>query len=173
MSKLHSIGQLIAKIGAWLSAVMLGTMVVLMVTEMIARGVFSSSIYIVEDVVGYGTAAILFLSLAYTFVTGGHIRVNILLDSVPPKIRYLFEIICTLAGGFAISYLTWFISAKVLRNFIRNVTSTGMYKIPLWIPGLIIAVGLVMLLVVLAIHLVSLLAGSGGILRSDLEIQGE
>lgn len=173
MNKLHFAGQLIAKVGAWFSAVMLGVMVVIMITEMIARSVFSSSIYIVEDVVGYGTAAVLFLSLAYTFVTGGHIRVNILLDILSPKARYSFEILCTLAAGIVITYLTWFVSAKVIRNFVRHVTSTGMYKIPLWIPGLIIAVGLVMLLVVLAIHLISLLSGSGGIVRSEREIQGE
>lgn len=173
MKSLQFAGRTLAIIGAYLSALILGIMVILMVTEMFLRGLFSSSIHIVEDLVGYGTAAAIFLSLAYTFISGGHIRVNIILDKLNSKGQRLLEIICTLATACIVILIAWFTTRKMLLNFERKVTSTGMYEIPLWIPGAVIVAGLLMLLIVLILHLFACITGSAAIVSHEQHLQGE
>ncbi|MDM8347178.1 TRAP transporter small permease [Pseudochrobactrum sp. sp1633] len=173
MRNLQFAGRTLAMIGAYMSALILGTMVILMVLEMFLRGLFSSSIHIVEDLVGYGTAAVLFLSLAYTFISSGHIRVNIILEKLNSSGQRLLEIICTLATSFVVILITWYSARKMLLNFERNVTSTGMYEIPLWIPGAVIVAGLLMLLIVLLIHLFACITGSAAIVSHEQHLQGE
>lgn len=173
MKKLQFAGRALATIGAYLSAFILGIMVVLMVTEMLLRGIFSSSIHIVEDLVGYGTAAVIFLSLAYTFISGGHIRVNIILEKLNRNGQRFLEIICTLATASITVLITWFTIRKMLLNFERNVTSTNMYEIPLWIPGAVIVAGLTMLLIILILHLFSCITGSDAIVSHEQHLQGE
>ena len=48
------------------------------------------------DLAGYAMAAATFLALAHTFRSGGHIRVNLLLAHVGPRLRYGLECWCLL-----------------------------------------------------------------------------
>ncbi len=96
------------------------------------------------DLAGYAMAATIFLALAHTFRSGGHIRVNLLLTHVGPRLRHALECWClvVLAG---IGALFAAVSVKlVLDSYELGDVSTGMMPVPLWIPQTSMALGAIL-----------------------------
>ncbi len=97
------------------------------------------------EIAGYAMAASIFLALAHTFHSGGHIRVNLLLTHVGPRLRRALEYWClaflALVGG-----LFGVFSIKlVIDSYGFGDVSTGMMSVPLWIPQISMALGAVLL----------------------------
>lgn len=108
---------------------------------------------------GFFLAAASFFALAYTLRHGGHIRVTLALQALPPRPRRLAEVWClavatTLAGYFAV-----YMVRLCLESWHFADMSTGMVAVPIWIPQSAMALGLVVLTIALADELVSVLAG--------------
>lgn len=120
-------------------------------TVLIAVGVFSrrvlgSPLLAVDEVSGYLLLAIVFLGLAHTMKTGGHIRADVVLAHVPTGVRGGLELLATLlASLFALALLAgnWILVAEYYR---RGTLSFKYLQIPLWIPASLLVVGVVLLL---------------------------
>ncbi len=133
-------------------------------TLLIAAGVFSrrvlgSPLLSVDEVSGYLLLAIVFLGLAHTMKAGGHIRADIVLDYVPPGVRGGLEVLATLlALLFALTLLVgnW---ALVAEYYGRGTLSFKYLQIPLWIPGSLLVVGVVLLVFQLLAQLLHRVAG--------------
>ena len=133
-------------------------------TLLIAAGVFSrrvlgSPLLSVDEVSGYLLLAIVFLGLAHTMKAGGHIRADIVLDHVPPGVRGGLEVLATLlALLFALTLLVgnW---ALVAEYYGRGTLSFKYLQIPLWIPGSLLVVGVVLLVLQLLAQLLRQVAG--------------
>ncbi len=140
---MHFLDRLYAA-GGILAAISLVLIVVLTLAQVIGR-IFGVIIPDAGDIAGYAMAAAVFLALAQTLRTGGHIRVNLLLTRMPPRLRHAFECWClaflTVVGGL----LAAFAVKMVIESFEIGDVSTGMMPIPLWIPQLSMAVGAVLL----------------------------
>ena len=118
----------------------------LMVTSGVAaRRVFNAPFLFVEEVSGYVVLAIVFLGLAYTLRTGGHIRVDVVQDRLRGRARTVLQAACLLVAlawsGFVIAG-TWRIVAEY---YTQNVLSFAYLQTPLWIPGSVMVVGGVLL----------------------------
>jgi TRAP-type C4-dicarboxylate transport system permease small subunit len=97
------------------------------------------------EIAGYAMAASIFLALAHTFRSGGHIRVNLLLTHVGPRLRRALEYWClaflaVVGGLFAV-----FSIKLVIDSYAFGDVSTGMMTIPLWIPQISMALGALLL----------------------------
>jgi len=98
-----------------------------------------------EDFSGYCLAAATFLGLAYTFRTGGHIRVTLLINRVPPRFALWFEgSILLLALGLT-SFMSYYSINLIWESYIFEDVSYGYIPIPLWIPQVPLGVGCVAL----------------------------
>lgn len=126
--------------GGILAAIFLALIAALTLAQVIGR-IFGVVIPDAGDIAGYAMAAAIFLALAHTFRTGGHIRVNLLLTRLQPELRHAFECWClvflTIVGGL----LVVFACKMVMASFEIGDVSTGMMPIPLWIPQLSMAIG--------------------------------
>jgi TRAP-type C4-dicarboxylate transport system permease small subunit len=112
------------------------------------------------ELAGYAMAAAIFLSLAHTFHSGGHIRVNLLLTHVPPALRRALEYWCV--GAFVVvgGLFAWFSVNLVIDSYSMGDVSTGMLAVPLWIPQVSMAVGAVLLELALVEEFVHIVRGN-------------
>ncbi len=125
---------------AWGSGVCLIAMALLILSQIAARflGVIIPSS---EDFAGWLLSATIFFGLAYTFNTGGHIRLTILLGRLPGKIRRYSEIFALLIGLMIVGFLSYYTAFTVYESYdFDDVTDTYL-PMPLWIVQMPMALG--------------------------------
>jgi TRAP-type C4-dicarboxylate transport system permease small subunit len=144
--------------GAILAAVFMVLIAVLTLIQILGR-MLGVLILDAGDFAGYAMAASIFLALAHTFRTGGHIRVNLLLAHSSPRVRHALEIWCLafmlIVGGL----LAAFSIKMTLESFSFGDVSTGMVPVPLWIPQLSMAFGAALLEIAVLEELICVLRG--------------
>jgi len=112
-----------------------------------------------SDFTGFFLAASSFLALAYTLRGGGHIRVTLIVSHLHGRAARIVELIvigfaATLSGFFAYNTIN-----LVAESLEFNDLSPGMVAVPIWIPQLPMALGLIVLTIALVDDLVQLLRG--------------
>ncbi|MDI1340712.1 TRAP transporter small permease [Polaromonas sp.] len=90
---------------------------------------------------GYAIAAALFLALPGTLQHGDHIRVTLLLDRVPARVRGLLEWWSLGAGLALTAYVAWYAARLVWVSYSTHDISPAADASPLWIPQLAMALG--------------------------------
>lgn len=108
---------------------------------------------------GFFLAATSFLALAYTLRCGGHIRVSMIIQRLAPRHRRFVEVWCTGMGVLMAGYFAVFTVGLVLESLEFGDVSPGMVPVPLWIPQVAMAVGLIVLTIALVDEFVAALAG--------------
>lgn len=111
------------------------------------------------DFTGFFLAASTFLALAYALREGGHIRVTLLLGRLPPRARPGVEIIVVAIALAMSAYASWYIILLVYESFEYGDRSSGMVSVPLWLPQLPVAFGLITLTIALLDELIGLFRG--------------
>src|SRR5690606_38457962 len=90
---------------------------------------------------GYAIAAALFFALPGTLQNGDHIRVTLMLDRLPRRMRSAFEWFClTVAAGLT-AYVAWYAVRSVWISYITHDISPAADASPLWIPQISMAIG--------------------------------
>lgn len=101
------------------------------------------------DFAGYLLSTASFMALAYTLRQGGHIRVNLFVQKLPARQKWMFELATLTLGILMTGYATWFTAALVMESLEYGDMSTGIIAIPLWIPQSAMVVGLALLTIAL------------------------
>ncbi len=152
-----------------LAALCLITILVLIVLQMLARwtGEVAPGI---PEYAGYFMAAASFLAFANALNRGSHIRVSIVINAVPPRVRHLLEIWCFGIGAAIAWYFVWYGRKFVYWSWKFNDISQGQDKTALWIPQSFVLLGAVILAVALTDHLLHLIfTGTHRITRDVVE----
>ncbi|OQW90475.1 MAG: hypothetical protein BWK79_19785 [Beggiatoa sp. IS2] len=131
-----------------LAAVFLMLIVVLILAQVFGR-LFGIVVPSADEFAGYCMAASTFLALAYTFRSGGHIRVTMVIDSVPKPVARFLEIFCLILGALLIGFFAWHTTQMVWESFKYGDLTQGYKPIPLWIPQSALAIGLIVLFIAL------------------------
>ena len=131
-------------LATWISAGLLVYIVCHISVEIIARGVFSTSTFSMDEFVGYAIGSMTFLSLAHTFRHRKHIRVSILKSFVRGRVAIAVELLC-IAFTFAITlFLARYVWRTLERDFMRGTVSPTLTETPIWWIDTAIFVGLVL-----------------------------
>lgn len=110
--------------------------------------------------VAWSMAATAFLGLAHTFKSGEMIRVGLLVDRVRGPARWWLEIVSLLVGVAFIGFFAWHAASFVRDSWRFADMAQGVIpNIPIWIPQLGYAVGLVILFVAFLDELVHVARG--------------
>ena len=120
---------------------MVGTFVVVVLG--IADRQFGLGLRGLDAYAGYCIAAALFLALPGTLQRGEHIRVTLLLQAVPARLRNALEAWCLLAGVVLCGLLAWYACRLVWVSHTTHDVSQGADATPLWIPQIAMALGCV------------------------------
>ena len=162
MAMLHRLASGLSDIGMVLSVLIMVLMVGLTLAEVFARNILGTSTFVMNELVGYGVAAMTMIALGHCLERGTLIRMNLLLVLLPARslARRLLEIIAVmtalLAGGVALHFFT----RNLLRNYERGYVSETAAQIPLWLPESFVVAGLAIFLLQLVSYLVRLLSGA-------------
>ena len=92
---------------------------------------------------GYAIAATLFLALPSTLLQGEHIRVTLLLERAPQRLRQGLEWWSLAAAAGLSLYMAWFAVRLVWISFTTHDVSPAGDASPLWMPQLAMALGCV------------------------------
>lgn len=98
-----------------------------------------------EDFAGYALAASTFLGLAYTFREGGHIRVTLLIQRFSPVPRKIQEGTILILSFGLLCFLSYACTFMVYESYIYDEVSYGYIPVPLWIPQVPVALGVIAL----------------------------
>jgi TRAP-type C4-dicarboxylate transport system permease small subunit len=100
-----------------------------------------------DDLASWCMAAMAFLGLAHTFKSGEMIRVGLLTERLRGRTRWLTELFALAMATLFIGYFAWFAVDLVITSWRINDMSTGVLVVPLWIPQIGYATGLVILFI--------------------------
>ena len=112
-----------------------------------------------DDLVAWSMVAMSFLGLAHTFRSGEMIRVGLLIDLLGGRTRRTFEIGALLIGCGFIAFFAWYAVLMTYDSWQFHDRAQGVLPVPLWIPQLGYAGGLVILLIAFVDELIHVLSG--------------
>ncbi len=113
-----------------------------------------------DDFVSWCMAAMAFLGLAHTFRHGEMIRVGLLIDRLPDKSRHWVEIVCLVIGIGFIGFFALYACQLIRDSWRFHEMSQGVISIPMWIPQIGYAAGLVILLIAFVDELIHVARGN-------------
>ncbi|RDV05825.1 TRAP transporter small permease [Undibacter mobilis] len=113
-----------------------------------------------DDFASWCMAAMAFLGLAHTFKKGEMIRVGLVVEKVTGKKRWAVEVLALGISTVFTLYFAWFACRMTYDSFRFHDMSTGVISVPLWIPQLGYAAGLVILSIALLDEIVHVLRGN-------------
>ena len=145
-------------VSGYLSGFFIFLIVSLIVSQVIGR-FFGFIVPSVEDFSGYSLAAATFLGLAYTFSQGGHIRVDLAIRLLPPKVRKIQEGIILFLAIILGCFMSFYMVHLSWESYIFEEVSYGYIPVPLWIPQMPVAVGIIMLTIAIMDAFHSLIFG--------------
>lgn len=132
----------------FLAGVCIVLITVMILSQIIGRW-FGFIIPSTEDFSGFFLAAATFLALPYTFRSGTHIRVTILVNLLKGKAQRFALGLALLIFIIMIAYGSYYAIAFVYESWSFNEVSQGYIPIPLWIPQSFMALGLSIFLIAL------------------------
>jgi TRAP-type mannitol/chloroaromatic compound transport system permease small subunit len=145
MRKLVNAIDRISNMAGVVACMLIVAMVLLIVVEIILRTVFDISTLIAHEYVAYFLAGLVFLGLAYTLRTEGHIRIAIILSHLSTRKQAYLNVI----GGVIALAFSIYLSLHIWNLFHDSLTlgrlSFHPSKTPLAIPQFFLFAGSVLL----------------------------
>ncbi|MBX3598831.1 MAG: TRAP transporter small permease [Rhizobiaceae bacterium] len=129
----------IAMVGAALLLATIGILVTVQITLRLFGYVFPYA-----ELAQYAMSGAIFLALAQTLRTGGHIQVTLVIERLPESVRrHLDRVLCAF-GALIIGYASYFVVLNCWESFKFGRVATGMIALPLWIPQGVMSLGMVL-----------------------------
>jgi len=154
-------------VGAWAAAVAAALLALILVVEVIVTSFFAwSQPWAVEYAI-YLQGVVLFCGAGWTLRQGGHIRVTILLQSLPAGAARLLDLAgCTFALG-VLGYAAHALWQQWFRTYAFGSTSFYPMSTPIWIPQGMVTLGVTLLMLAFGARLLRL------VLRQQVEAASE
>lgn len=140
---------LIERTSLWLSAVCMIGMVLLILAEIVLRGVFNSTTEHSDELVGYLLVGLTFLSLALCQSRGAFHRVELVQMRLGPRGQAVSALVFDLLSFGYVALTGWYFLQFVMSSYRREAMASTTLSTPLWIPETAMVVGAALLLVVL------------------------
>lgn len=140
------------------SAVALIALTLLEIVEIFLRTFFKTSLLIVDEYAGYLLAAMVFMGLCNSFHGGGFVRVEAvynLFRGIPKRVMDTLFLLVLDVLFYIITYQCVLLNVV---NFQKKLVSNSIMKTPIWIPQLMMSVGLILFCVFITLETAVMLA---------------
>ncbi|MDO8400991.1 MAG: TRAP transporter small permease [Bradyrhizobium sp.] len=135
--------QRISRIFAWLAgACILFGCGALISADVVTRFVFKRGMIESFEISGYMLAACIGLGLAFTVTSKSNIRVDILLDAFPYRLRAAGDLLAACALAVIAVALVWFCWKTLAQSWTMNARSTSVMQTPMVLPQAVWWIGL-------------------------------
>lgn len=122
--------------------VALVALVGLVLAEIMSRSLFNRSLDIIEEFAGYLVVAITFLGAALALRDGTLFQVEFVYDRFPAGFRRALGMVYLLISFVVTCVLVWQTAKLVISSFDRGKVAATVLMTPIWIPQLVMPVGL-------------------------------
>ena len=137
----------VERISLWLTSACMIGMVLLILAEIVLRGVFNSTTENSDELVGYMLVGVSFLSLALCQSRGAFHRVEMVQMRLSPRGKAVSQLIFDLLAFGYIALTDWYFVHFVVSSYTREALAPTMLATPLWIPESVMVIGATLLLV--------------------------
>jgi TRAP-type mannitol/chloroaromatic compound transport system permease small subunit len=96
---------------------------------------------VTDEISGYLLALAVTWGFAYTLRTAGHVRIDVLLPYMPPRLRRAADFLAMWTTGFLACLFAWKVWVLVIDSWQTGMRSSTYLLTPLWIPQGILGVG--------------------------------
>lgn len=141
----------ITYVSAYVGGFMLVLMFLLVFTEVMLRTFFNSSTLVSDEISGYLMAGGFFLASAYALQEGAIVRIDILYNKVPVKIRCFLDIFIDAIVLCYTGILFRYTFDYMYKSLVKGSRSVSFIKTPLWIPQFFIPLGCLILFLSLTV----------------------
>lgn len=149
----------LSRLAAWLGAAFLTLIAILMLSEIVWRAGLGRSLGVTWELATYCMAAVMFLGAADTLRTGGHVRVGVLLETLPASAARMIDAVATAIALAVAGFVLFAVCDFVLDSYLRGTRSFEPSRVLLWIPQSVMVVGIVLLVLQIAARLARVLTG--------------
>ncbi|HWA36499.1 MAG TPA: TRAP transporter small permease [Burkholderiales bacterium] len=112
-----------------------------------------------DDIVAWLCAATAFLALGHTFRRGELVRVGLVIDLLPPRVRRAVAIAALALALAFVGYMLYAVLRFVYESWKFKEVAQGLIQIPIWIPQTSFAVGAAIFFVAVLDEFVVLVRG--------------
>ena len=112
-----------------------------------------------DDIVAWLCAASAFLALGHTFRRGELVRVGIVIDHLPPRVRRPVGIAALFIAVAFVGYMAYAVLRFVYESWAFKEVAQGLIQIPIWIPQMSFVLGVLVLLVAVVDEFVVMVGG--------------
>jgi TRAP-type C4-dicarboxylate transport system permease small subunit len=112
-----------------------------------------------DDIVAWLCAASAFLALGHTFRRGELVRVGIVIDHLPPRVRRPVGIAALAVTVAFAGYMVYAVARFVYESWQFEEVAQGLIQIPIWIPQMSFVLGVLVLLVAVVDEFIVLVGG--------------
>lgn len=124
-------------------------MILLVGSEAIVRNVFGSSLQITDEIGGYLLVAVTFLSMSVSEAHGAFHRVELVQARLGVRVRIWLQIVFDLCSLAVSVLIAWQLMRLTLNSWNSGDVAPTPLQTPLWLPQMVMGVGLVLLCVAL------------------------
>lgn len=150
----------------WLAGLFLVGIFAVMVGEAVLRKM-GGYITGASELIGWFCAAAGFLALPATFKRGDMVRVGVLVDALPPRVRKPLLLACLLLALVFMVYMLVATGDYLWRGWRSEEMTQGMIEIEAWIPQASMVLGVLLLLVAVLDELVLALRAPAETLHAE------
>jgi TRAP-type C4-dicarboxylate transport system permease small subunit len=112
-----------------------------------------------DDIVAWLCAAAAFLALGHTFRRGELVRVGIVIDHLPPRVRRPVGIGALFIALAFVVYMAYAVLRFVYESWAFKEVAQGLIQIPIWIPQMSFVLGVLVLLVAVLDEFIVMVGG--------------
>jgi C4-dicarboxylate transporter DctQ subunit len=133
------------------AASLLGGLATLAITGLITfdvlmRYLFNEPQLFVDELASFLQVLVVFWGLAYTFETGGHVRVDLVTGHLPRRVRAWLRVLTQAVGITVLVVVMWVTAQSAVTAYRYGRVSTVMLY-PIWLPMALIPTGLALMAV--------------------------
>jgi TRAP-type C4-dicarboxylate transport system permease small subunit len=134
--------ETISTVTGWLAGLGVITMTAIVVVDVFLRYFFHKPLLFSDEVTIYCMIYITFVGAALTMKLRRHVNVDLLIIHLPMRVQRWLDVATKLSGTIVVFIITWYTAGWVLYNYRTGYASSGILETPLWIPMLVIPVGM-------------------------------
>ncbi len=128
--------------GAFLSAILMLLIVVLIAVEILLRSVFNTSTLISDEYNAYFFVGVVLLGLAFTLREEGHIRITLLTSVLGPRGQAVLDVLATVVAVAVTTFALYHTSAMVYDSWQLGMLADSISETPIYLSQMVIPIGL-------------------------------
>lgn len=137
-----SVFDIVASLVRAIAGVALVALVALVAAEIVSRFFFSYSLRIVEELAGYLVVGLTLFGASLAVRKNSLFQVGFLFDALPRALRHGLNLFYLVLSFAVCSVLIWYTAQLVMSSYQRGNVAPTFLMTPLWIPQLVMPVGL-------------------------------